>query len=172
VKYFFLGILATIAILCIGSYLYLTLGFAGVRADLAPAKWETALMTRAVRASVNREAPELANPIAPTDENLIAGAKIYLAGCSGCHGTPGKPNPNGGQELFPPVPQLPEVGSQLTEAQIFWVTKHGIRRSGMFANGFWTSDEDMWRAATYIRRIKSLPIPVQSAVAQLVAAQH
>ncbi len=168
-KHFLLGVLTTLVVLALGTYAYLRLGFSEVRADLPPGKWESAIMTRAVHASIRREAPEQPNPIAPTDENLIAGAKVYLNGCSGCHGTPGKPNPKGGQELFPPVPQLPEVGSTLTEAQIFWVTKRGIRRTGMFANGFWSSDEDMWRAAAYIYRIKSLPPSVQAAVIQLAA---
>lgn len=34
--------------------------------------------------------------------------------------------------LNPPAPQLPEVGTEYSEAQVFWVAKHGIRRSGMF----------------------------------------
>jgi mono/diheme cytochrome c family protein len=170
VKHFFLGVLTTLVVLAVGTYGYLRSGFAEVRADLPPGKWETALMTSAVHASVRREAPEQPNPIVPTDENLISGAKIYLNGCSGCHGTPGKPNPKGGEELFPRVPQLPEIGSTLSEAQIFWVAKHGIRRTGMFANGSWNSDEELWRAAAYIYRIKSLPPSVNAAVNQLAAA--
>ena len=39
----------------------------------------------------------------------------------------------------------------------------------MFGNGFWSSHEDMWRAADYIYRIKSLPPFVQAAVIQLAA---
>jgi len=61
---------------------------------------------------------------------------MYLNGCSGCHGTPGQsqtsPDP-----LNPAAPQLPLVGTEYSEAQIFWVAKHGIRRTGMFANGIW-----------------------------------
>ena len=34
----------------------------------------------------------ITNPVAPSEDNLIAGGKIYLSECSGCHGTPGKPN--------------------------------------------------------------------------------
>jgi mono/diheme cytochrome c family protein len=34
----------------------------------------------------------MANPFPPTEENLIAGGKIYLNECAGCHGTPRKPN--------------------------------------------------------------------------------
>ena len=42
----------------------------------------------AVHASVRRHAPEIANPIAPNEDNLILGGRsknFYLGECSGCH---------------------------------------------------------------------------------------
>jgi mono/diheme cytochrome c family protein len=123
------------------------------------------VMTSAVHASVRREAPEVPNPIVPTDDNLIAGGKIYLNECSGCHGAPGKPDESG-TSLFPPIPQLPTTGTDYSEAQIFWIAKHGIRRTGMFANGEWDSDEKLWTVAAFIKRIKSLSPHVQEALAK------
>jgi mono/diheme cytochrome c family protein len=120
-------------------------------------------MKTAVHASVRREAPEQANPYAPTDENLIAGGKIYLDGCAGCHGTPGQPYKYH-QALFPGAPELPAVGTEYSEAQIFWVAKHGVRRTGMFANGSWNSDEQLWKAAAFLKRIRSLPPTVTAAL--------
>lgn len=168
---FLLGVVTTLALLFVGTLTYLRLGLAEVRGDWPPSKWETYLMTRAVHASVRREAPEVPNPVQPTDENLIVGGKIYLGECAGCHGTPGKKDSSGAM-LFPPVPQLPDTGSELSEAQIFWVTKHGIRRSGMFANGLWDSDQKLWSVTAYVRRIKALPPAVEQAIAKLAAAQQ
>jgi hypothetical protein len=68
--------------------------------------------------------------------------------------------------LFPPIPQLPKVGTEYTEAQIFWIAKHGVRRTGMFANGKWDPDQKLWTAAAYIKRIKSLPPRVQQELAK------
>jgi len=110
----------------ISGFAYLRLGLAETRADLPPSRLESLLMTSAVHASVRREAPEMPNPIAPTEENLIAGGRLYLDGCAGCHGIPGKAKKEGGDVLFPPVPQLPLMGTEYTEAQIFWVINHGI----------------------------------------------
>ena len=160
---FLLGIVFTLAVLITGGLAYLLLGFAEVRGDLPPARWEAALLQRAVHASVRREAPEAANPFPPTDDNLIAGGKIYLNECAGCHGTPGKPEENPGV-LFPPAPHLPTAGTDYTEAQVFWIAKHGVRRTGMFANGFWDSDDKLWKAAGFIKRIKSLPPNVSAAL--------
>jgi mono/diheme cytochrome c family protein len=164
-KNLLVGIVFTCTVLAVGALVYLLLGFGEVRGDLPPSSLETAIMRRAVHASVRREAPEQANPFPPTDENLIAGGKIYLDECAGCHGTPGKPDKYPGV-LFPPAPHLPTAGTEYTEAQVFWVAKHGIRRSGMFANGMWDSDEKLWKAAAFIERIKSLPPAVSAALEQ------
>ena len=157
---FLSGVVVTLLVVILGSFAYLRLGFAEVRGDLPPSNWEKALMFSSAHASVRRRAPELPNPIPPTDENLIAGAKIYSEECSGCHGAVGKADETG-DSLYPPIPQLANVGTTYTEAQIFWVAKHGIRLSGMFANGKWDSDQKLWTVAAYIKRIKSLPPRVQ-----------
>jgi mono/diheme cytochrome c family protein len=165
VKNFLGGVLFTVLLLLVGGLAYLRLGFAEVRADLPPSRWEKVLMFSAVHASVRRRAPEIPNPVPATDENLFAGGKIYREGCAGCHGTPGKPDTSS-DSLYPPIPQLPESGTTYTEAQIFWVAKHGIRLSGMFANGKWDSDEKLWAVAAYIKRIKSLPPNVEQQLAK------
>ena len=156
-KNFLLGVLATLLVLSLAVFAYLRLGFAEARADVPPSRLESVLLGPAVRASVRRQAPEIRNPFPPTDQNLIAGGKIYFSECSGCHGDlePGK----GGSAaaLVPAPPQFSSVGSDFTEAQIFWVAKHGIRRSGMFVNGQWDSDERLWQVSAFIKRIRSLP---------------
>jgi mono/diheme cytochrome c family protein len=154
-KNFFLGALFAVAVVAIGGLIYLRLGLSEVRGDVPPSALESSLMRMAVHASVRRQAPETPNPVQPTDENLIAGGKIYQGECSGCHGTPGKVRKEA-DSLNPSAPQFPEVGTQYSEAQIFWVAKHGIRRSGMFANGVWDSDQKLWTAAAYIYRMKNL----------------
>ena len=164
-KHFLLGSLTTVAIILIGGFAYLRMGLAEVRGDLPPSRLESLVMTPAVHASVRREAPETPNPIAPTDENLVAGGRLYLDGCAGCHGVPGKAKKEGGDVLFPPVPQLPLVGTEYSEAQIFWVINHGIRRTGMFANGKWNTEKEMWTMAAYIERMNSLPRQVQEELA-------
>ncbi len=94
-KNFLLGVVAGSALLILGIMLYLRLGLAEVRADLQPSSLETKILTAAVHASIRRQAPEISNPIAPTDENLIAGGKLFSGNCSGCHGNPGSPENNG-----------------------------------------------------------------------------
>lgn len=171
-KNFFLGVLVGIALPVVGALSYLRLGLAEVRADVPPSQWESYLMNTGLRASLRRKAPDVPNPVLPTDENLIAGGQFYLRACAGCHGTPGKPFGSKGSSLYPPIPELPVIGTELSEAQIFWVAKHGIRRSGMFANGAWASDEKLWTVAAYIKHMNSLPPAVRGAVEKPAAEQR
>lgn len=154
-RQFFLGCLCTLLVLFVGELIYLRLGLAEVRGDVSASRLEASVMRMAVHASVRRHAPNVANPISATEDNLIAGGKIYLNECAGCHGTPGKANEP--DSLNPPAPRLAQVGTEYSESEIFWVAKHGIRRSGMFANGVWDSDQKLWTVAAYIARIKNLP---------------
>lgn len=168
-KRFLLGVMVGIAFPVVGAFIYLRLGMAEVRADIPPGRLETYLMNTGVHASVRRKAPAVPNPVLPTDENLIAGGKLYLNACAGCHGRPGKPFGGKGPILYPPIPELPVIETELSEAQVFWVAKHGIRRSGMFANEAWASDETLWTVAVYVKHMNSLPPAVQVAVEKLAA---
>ena len=169
---FLLGILLTVCVFAGGILVYLRLGIPEVRADIPPSRWENSIVSMSVHASVRREAPELPNPLKITDETLIAGGKFYLDDCSGCHGTPGKPFKGKGPVVFPPIPELPVDGTEYTEAQIFWIAKHGIRRSAMFANGVFAKDDQLWSVAAYVKRMNALPAAVQEALAKPAQAQH
>src|SRR5215467_7406140 len=168
-KQFLIGVLVGIAVPVVVAFCYVRLGMAEMRADIPPGRWESYVMSKGMHASVRREAPDARNPVLPTEENLVAGGKLYLAACAGCHGTPGKQFGGKGPILYPPIPELPVVGTEMSEAQVFWVAKHGIRRSGMFANEAWASDESLWTVATYVKHMKSLPPDVRGLIERLDA---
>lgn len=146
---------------------YLRLGLANVAADAPTPAWETRGMFSSVHASVRRSAPAgLKNPRPVDDESLIAGGKLYLNDCVGCHGAPGKAPSDFGATFYPPAPQLAHDGTRYSEAQIFWVAKHGIRRTGMSAQGPYYSDDHLWLLAAFISRITNLPPEVRVGLEQ------
>jgi mono/diheme cytochrome c family protein len=105
-------------------------------------------------------------PASSNDEQLlIAGGKLFLNDCVGCHGEPGKPS-KFGATFFPPAPQLAQTPTRYSEAQIVWIAKHGVRRSGMGAEGSSYSDSDYWRLAAFIRQATHLPPHVLEAIKQ------
>jgi mono/diheme cytochrome c family protein len=161
-KNFILGFLATLVLLMAAVIGCLRLGAAEVRADVAAPAWQRGLMQLAVHASVRRRASKVRSSMPSTDADLIAGGKLYLDGCDGCHGRPGGPRRK--RVLFSPPPELAYAGTQYSEPELFWIIKHGIRRSGMSAWGITYSDKQLWTLAAFVARMKNLPPSVLDAI--------
>lgn len=156
-KNFLAGFLAGAIVLILGVLGYLGLGFVDVRSDVSVSGPLARLLDSGIHSSVRRTAPKAQNPLPPGDETLIAGGKLYLNDCVGCHGEPGKPPSNFGATFYPPAPQFPVVGTRYSEAELFWVAKHGIRRTGMSAQGSSYKDESLWQIAAFISRFPNVP---------------
>jgi mono/diheme cytochrome c family protein len=164
-KQFILGFLTGTLVLILGILGYLHLGLANVAADTPIPSWKAHWMLSSVHASIRRTVPrDLKSPLPPSDEVLIAGGKLYLNDCVGCHGAPGKPPSEFGATFYPPAPQLFHDGTTYSEAEIYWVARHGIRRTGMSEQGSSYSDEHLWQLAAFISHITSLPPQVRSAL--------
>lgn len=145
------------------ALLFLETGRVDIRADVTPSALTSSFLDIATHASVRHHAPALQNLTSDDEPVLIAGGKLYLNECGGCHGEPGKPS-DFGATFYPPVPQLAQTPTRYNEAQIVWIAKHGIRRSGMGAEGTSYSDIDYWRLAAFIRRATKLPPNVLAAI--------
>ena len=93
--------------------------------------------------------------------------------CVGCHGEPGKPPSEFGATFYPRVPQMTTKGTDYTENQIFWIAKHGIRRTGMSAQSDGYSDQKLRLLTAFISRIRTMPPEMMRAiVAQAKPAQQ
>jgi len=145
------------------------LGVLPVRADVAPSRLEAAVLGAALHAAVARHAAGVANPMPASDENLMEGAKLYRQMCSRCHGLSRESDNSYGQSFYPPAPLLPLRGTSYSDAEMFWIVKHGIRNTAMPAWGNLLSDEEIWRVVTLIRNFDSLP---DSATAELHGHHH
>ena len=154
-KRFALGFVTMLVVLTAGTVAYLLLGLAEVRADVNAPRPIRALVAMSVRASVRRHAPATSS-IALTKADIVAGARLYLNGCAGCHGTPGKPRLD--STGFLPPPYLPAAGSQYTEPETYWIIKHGIRRTGMSAYGPFYKEKEILQLAAFVKRMPELPV--------------
>jgi thiosulfate dehydrogenase len=156
VKTFLEGFAVGTLVLILLVLLFLETGRFDVRADIRPSPLVSRFLDIATHASVRRHAPALQSPLPDNEQTLIAGGKLYLNDCVGCHGEPGKPS-EFGATFYPPVPQLAQTPTRYSEAQIVWIATHGVRRSGMGAEGISYSESDYWRLAAFIRRLTQVP---------------
>lgn len=163
-KRFIAGFLAGTIALVVAVGVVVRLGLADVRADAAIPSWYDHWLSTSIHRSVKREASALATLAPATDEELIAGGKLFLTDCAGCHGEPGKPPSDFGATFYPRAPQVALAGTSYTPTQIFWVAKNGIRRTGMASQSDSFSDEKLRLLAMFISRMRTLPPNVDSAI--------
>jgi len=158
----FLGAIAGLLITAAIGLLVLASGRMPVEASAAPPAWESRLSKIALDAAIAREAPRRVNPIAVNDAELLAGMKLYRSNCAGCHGDGHGPS-DWGAKFYPPVPQFGTRSLGRSDWQIVWITENGLRYSGMGGWKGMMSEEDMWRVASFLSRLDSLPPAVAEA---------
>ncbi len=158
---FVLGVVVTVLVLLIGGLGAALLGFLPTRANRSPGRMESHIAMSALDNSVDRHAPRVNNPVPPTDENLIAGVKIYTMNCAGCHGGLDRHPSPFGESFYPSAPNLIRDPPDDPEWHLFYVIRNGVRYSGMAAWDKTLSDTDMWKVTAFLSRIDKLPPAVQ-----------
>jgi mono/diheme cytochrome c family protein len=160
---FVLGVVATLIALAVTAIAVTHLGLYPIGADNPPSHLEQTLAMRAMDVYAEKHMPAGDNPIQPIAANLTEGANLYEQHCALCHGgAKAKISPMQNQ-FSPPVPQLINRIPHDPPAWIFWVTKHGVRMTGMPA---WTgilSDDDIWKVVAFIKNSGKLPAETQAA---------
>lgn len=154
---FLSGFMAAIVIVGLAGFLWLRLGFVDARADAPENALERAVAMPALDASIRRLAPRVQNPVVATDDNLVAGMKIFQNNCAGCHGDIHQPHGAFGDSLYPRAPQFVEDAPDMPEYQNFYIIQHGIRLSGMPALRNSLKEEEIWQVTTFLSHMDKLP---------------
>ncbi len=81
------GVAATVVVGVAVAYLVLRGGLIPANADAPTLPLEHWAAKTALHATLEREAPKGPNPVALSDDNLIAGIRLYARHCAICHGT-------------------------------------------------------------------------------------
>ena len=167
---FALGVGATIVAGALVGFLAVHSGAIPANADGKPGGLELWAANTSLGATLSREAPKTANPVALTDDNLAEGARLYGQHCAICHGTAA------GDASASPVakgeyPAPPQFGTEGVEDDAegvsFWKVKHGIRLTGMPAWGGALSDQQIWTLALFLKHMDKLPPKADAAWKQV-----
>lgn len=97
-------------------------------------------------------------PVAiPDDPDAVEhGFEHFHAMCVECHGAPGFERGETGQGLNPTPPRLEEEAHEWTDAELFRITKHGIRLTGMPAFGPTHTDEEIAGIVAFLRVMETM----------------
>ena len=163
---FLLGVLATIIVAAVCGYIVLRSGFVPANADAEPGWLEIWAANTSLDATLDREAPKGPNPVALTDDNLLAGVELYGRHCAICHGTAkgsASASPIAKGE-YPSPPQLATDGvEEDPEGHSFWIISHGIRWTGMPSWKGTLTDEQIWTLALFLKHMDKLPAAPEQA---------
>jgi thiosulfate dehydrogenase len=158
---FIFGVVVTILVLAVGGTGLALLGFIPTHANATPPKMERQIALSALDASMERHAPRVNNPVPPTDENLIAGIKIYTMNCANCHGGLDRKPAELGSNFYPPAPNLILDPPDDPEWHVFYAIRTGVRYTGMPSWEKNLSAPDLWKVTAFLTRVEKLPPVVQ-----------
>ncbi len=124
----------------------------GFSARAKPTAVEYFLARNARRLAFPPEAKSLKNPLRPEPLPIAEGRDHFADHCAVCHANNGSGKTEMGSNMYPPAPDMRELGTQnLTDGEIFYIIKNGVRFTGM--PGWAGEADENWKLVLFIRHL-------------------
>lgn len=153
---FIVGVLVGIALCIVVPLCVLASGAPDMGATTKPGLVERTLAPWAVDASRGARAPHESDPY--TNAAAIStGLDHYRENCVMCHGAPNVEAGELAKGLNPAAPELQSHDTQgMSDGELFWTIKHGVRMTGMPAFEPTHTDEQIWKIVAFVRHLPKL----------------
>lgn len=110
-------------------------------------------MVRSMAARSDTEVPDL-----QTLDWQNNGIYLYEEHCQQCHGAPGVGPESFSLGMVPAPTAVASIARKRKPAEIFWVTRHGIKMSGMPAWRYRLTDQQIWQVVAFVNQIPDLTV--------------
>ncbi len=137
-----------------GGVLYVGLGAYDVGADMPHWDVTRKLMETVRDRSIAVRAKSIEVPDLQDEQLVLKGAGQYAAMCVNCHLAPEQSDSEIRPGLYPKPPNLTE--QRIDPKTVFWVTKHGLKMSGMPAWGLGHDDATIWSIVAFVTKLPGL----------------
>ena len=147
---FVLAIVCGAALIYVGAY-----DVAATRHHWPLTEW--VLDTARIR-SIKARAAGITPPTGLESEaNILVGTEHFADHCAVCHGAPGVPKGDIAEGLYPQPPNLAVTSKRFSDAELFWIVKHGIKMTGMPG---WSDhgDDELWATVAFIRKLSGMTL--------------
>lgn len=114
------------------------------------------LLETTLRHSVRLRAQGIEPPALDPPERILRGAALYRDQCVQCHGAPGVAQGDIGKGMQPLPGPLVDALQRWRPREIYWITRHGIKMSGMPAWQFRMDDAQLWDVVAFVQRLPEL----------------
>ena len=106
--------------------------------------------------SIESRSKEISVPDLNDPEMIREGFEHYKEMCVSCHGAPGQNQTELSKGLNPPAPYLVKSANNIDPRELFWVTKNGIKMTGMPAWGKTHSDDKIWAIVAFMKKLPTI----------------
>ena len=114
------------------------------------------LLETGLRGSVQRRARDVVVPELGSEAMVERGFRCFETHCAQCHGAPGRAPAEFAQGLLPLPTSLSQATQEWRVAELYWITKHGLKMTGMPAWGFRLDDAALWSIVAFLDRLPRL----------------
>ncbi|HLG18837.1 MAG TPA: cytochrome c [Bdellovibrionota bacterium] len=154
-----IGLAVLILMVLGGSAAFVHIVVYGFSAKDQPTKIEKFMARQFRRWAVPRAAREMKNPVPATPEVVKSGMAHFADHCASCHANDGGGGTEMGRNMYPKAPDMRKSPTQsLSDGELFYTIKNGIRLTGMPAWGDDTPESDVqsWHLVHFIRHLPNL----------------
>ena len=114
------------------------------------------LLEKTGHQSIRLRAAAIVPPPLDSPALVARGAACYVEKCLQCHGGPGVAQAEIGRSMQPLPGPLVDASAKFGAAELYWITRHGIKMSGMPAWQHRVPDADLWALVAFMQRLPRL----------------
>lgn len=153
-----------------GAGLVVYSGVYDVGASRQHTQWVYSMLETTMRQSVRLRARDIQPPSLDDAARIRRGAACFEAKCVQCHGAPGVSAGDVGKSLQPVPGPLVDALQRWQPAEIYWITRHGIKMSGMPAWEFRLHEGELWDVVAFVNHLPGLTPQAYAEITQAAPA--
>jgi mono/diheme cytochrome c family protein len=156
---------AAASLAALGAWLVLESGWYHIGANNQHWQPVHTVLEQGMRESVRHYARGVAVPRLDQPARVGRGAAVYRDNCMQCHGAPGVAQADFGKAMQPVPGPLVDASQRWQPRELYWITRNGIKLSGMPAWEFHLEDDDIWSVVRFLEELPKLSAPAYAALA-------
>jgi mono/diheme cytochrome c family protein len=166
------GFVLAFLLIAAGAALVVGTGLSNVAASVPPDLMDKVAPAAKVR-SIRRHAAPLSAPLPQDAASLARGLSHYRENCLPCHGATGVPPAEFHEGMNPEPPEINSTQVQsYSDAELFWVIKHGIRMTGMPGFGVNHKDDELRDITAFVRHAPRISPEEKQALQEASHEEH
>lgn len=115
-----------------------------------------ALISILVDNSVKHHAKDISAPSLEDTAMVRLGFEHYQEMCVQCHGAPGVKPEEFAEGLYPHAPKLKGPAEEWSPSELYWMTRYGIKMSGMPGFGATHTEHMLWSIVAFLKKLPAM----------------